>query len=144
MVDLRYSPMYIWMKKNMLGSLKIYRSTYYYSFLTNAPASAQVHLDIHLYFNTRGHVNYHILDLFNCFISSQSAHNRLMNVHLTGSKKAYISGKKNIYIIFWEVTVYIHLYLFTILYFDWITTNIVKYLTIPSIVCVQICLYSLM
>ncbi len=70
-----------------------------------------------------------LLDLSYCFISCQSTYNRLIHVYLTGSKEGlYFREKKYTYIICWELTVYIQLYLFTILYSHWIATNMVKYL----------------
>ncbi len=103
----------------------------------------KVHLHRHLYLTPWGHVNCHTLDMSKCFNSGQSTYNRLIHVHWTDSKKAYSSEKKwEKYIIFLELTMYIQLYLFTVLYFHCIATNMVKYLLYLVLFVFTVCIHS--
>ncbi len=77
---------------------------------------------------TLGAKNWRTLILCNCFIPNQLTHTNLIYVHFTGPMKTYIF-RKNIFLkLFWELAVYVQVYLFIILYSYWIATNIIQYL----------------
>ncbi len=53
---------------------------------------------------------------------------KLIYVHFADSKKTYIFRKIKFFKTFWELTVYVQVYLFIILYSHWIAANIIQYL----------------
>ncbi len=64
----------------------------------------------------------------NCSTPNQLTGNKLIYVHFAGSKKIYIFRKMKTIINIWELTVYVQVYLFIILYSHLIATNTIQYL----------------
>ncbi len=52
----------------------------------------------------------------------------MVYVHFAGAKKTYTFRKMIFFFLNWELTVYVQVYLFIILYSYWIATNIIQYL----------------